>query len=496
MVRLILIFLLIAIVNSTFWMSKEFGEVYPYEFFYHLFFGLNEFTEINQDYFFSFIQNGFILPACASVLIYLIIKFINRAQVQSLFVIKLINITNSFFKIRVLLLLITLSIIWLLVSINIQILFTKTHDGDFFKNNYVAPQLEKILAPKVKRNLILIFVESLSAEYENTIRYPDDLLKDIKALTENNTSLQFKQALHNRWTQSGIFDSMCGAPLKHNFAMRFQDKPREKSWNIFSIFFKPFNSYPKYAPKIICLGDVLKHHGYKNIFMGGADLNFAGKGQFLTQHGYDIAYGKQHWENLGERDFNQWGLHDDRLFLQAKKILLDPDKLAQPFNLTMLTLNLHEPHGFTDKTCESKNIYDYKGLVKCTDHALADFVQFFYTNELQHTTDLVILGDHNPRSKKSLVDGKETDNQFIFNRFISETKLQLNRSMTYHFGIFPSILNMLGFTFPNNQLGIEPSFFGEAVVESAISKLKPEELNEFINQYSEFYSKLMYSHEK
>ena len=65
----------------------------------------------------------------------------------------------------------------------------------------------------------------------------------------------------------------------------------------------------------------------------------------------------------------------------------------------MLTLNLHEPHGFTDKTCESKNIYDYKGLVKCTDYALADFVKFFYANELQHTTDLVILGDHNPRSK-------------------------------------------------------------------------------------------------
>jgi len=278
--------------------------------------------------------------------------------------------------------------------------------------------------------------------------------------------------------------------------MRFQDKPRVKTWENLSSFFKPDHNHPNFAPEVKCLGDVLKQHGYKNIFMGGADLNFAGKGQFLTQHGYDIAYGKQHWENLGERDFNQWGLHDDRLFLQAKKILLDLDKLAQPFNLTMLTLNLHEPDGFTDTTCESQNLYDYKGLVKCTDHALADFVQFFYANELQHSTDLVILGDHNPRSKKSLIDGKETDNQFIFNRFISQTKLKLNRSVTYHFGMFPSILNMLGFTFPNNQLGIEPSFFGEAVNESTISKLKPEELNEFINQYSEFYSKLMYSHEK
>ena len=125
-------------------------------------------------------------------------------------------------------------------------------------------------------------MESLSAEYENTVRYPDDLLKDIKALTENDTSLQFKQALHNRWTQSGIFDSMCGAPLKHNFAMRFQDKPRVKTWETLSSFFKPDHNHPNFAPKVICLGDVLKQHGYKNIFMGGADLKFCWQGSIFN----------------------------------------------------------------------------------------------------------------------------------------------------------------------------------------------------------------------
>ena len=100
---------------------------------------------------------------------------------------------------------------------------------------------------------------------------------------------------------------------------------------------------------------MLKHHGYKNIFMGGADLNFAGKGQFLAQHGYDIAYGKQHWENLGKEILIS-GVFMMIDFFAGEKILLDLDKLAQPFNLTMLTLNLHEPHGFTDTTCESKNL--------------------------------------------------------------------------------------------------------------------------------------------
>ena len=94
------------------------------------------------------------------------------------------------------------------------------------------------------------------------------------------------------------------------------------------------------------------------------------------------------------------------------------------------------------------------------------------------------------------IDGKKTITNLFLIALFSKLNPNLNRAQTYHFGMFPSILNMLGFTFPNNQLGIEPSFFGEAVNESAISKLEPEELNEFINPYSEFYSKLMYSHEK
>ena len=108
------------------------------------------------------------------------------------------------------------------------------------------------------------------------------------------------------------------------------------------------------------------------------------------------------------------------------------------------------------------------------------------------------MGDHNPRSRISLLDGRETDQSLIFNRFISQTKLKINRESTYHFGLYPSILNMLGFNFPNNKLGLESSFFGEDHTPGTkkVSNLSPRELLTLINNYSLFYSKLMYSNEE
>lgn len=499
MARLILIFFLIATINGTFWMNKEFGEVYPYEFFFHLFYGVGNLATINETHYHSFFTHIVINPIIASIFIAVVLNILNHAKLQSTVVIKLFNITQFLFSKKNLLAIYLLAFIYLLYSINIHLLFSRDSEKDFFETHYTQPNLKDIIAPEVKKNLILIYVESLSAEYENIKRYPENPLKDLKIKTQNNYSLNFKQGLTNRWTQAGLFDSMCGLPLKISFGRRFRDNPRLTRWNEKAqLFFKAQKSHPDFAPKIVCLGNVLRDHGYQNIFMGGADLNFSGKGQFLKQHGYHHTFGKAYWESIAEDRFNDWGLPDDRLFFHAKNKILELHQSEQPFNFTMLTLNLHEPEGYTDQTCTSRGYTNYLGLVKCTNEYLSNFIDFYYEHKLHHDTDLVIVGDHNPRNNISLLDGQETDQSLIFNRFISQTKLNINRESTYHFGLYPSILHMLGFNFPNNKLGLEGSFFGEdhTPPSAKVSNLRPHELLTLINNYSLFYSKLMYSNEE
>lgn len=480
-------------------MNKEFGEVYPYEFFFHFFYGFGNLATINETHYQSFITHTLINPLIASIFIVVVLKILDNANLKSFFIIKLTNATLFVFSKKILLLTLLLAFIYLLFSINIHLLFSQDSETDFFKTHYSQPNIKEIVAPKVKKNLILIYVESLSAEYENIKRYQENPLSDLKNKTQNDYSLNFKQGLTNRWTQAGLFDSMCGLPLKISFGRRFRDNPRVTRWNNKAqLFFNAQKSHPDFAPKIVCLGNVLGDHGYQNIFMGGADLNFSGKGQFLKQHGYNHLFGKAYWESIGEDRFNDWGLPDDRLFFHAKNKILELHQSKKPFNFTMLTLNLHEPEGYSDQTCMSKGYLNYLGLVKCTNDYLSDFIDFYYENNLHHNTDLVIVGDHNPRSRISLLDGRETDQSLIFNRFISQTKLKINRESTYHFGLYPSILNMLGFNFPNNKLGLESSFFGEDHTPGTkkVSNLSPRELLTLINNYSLFYSKLMYSNEE
>lgn len=49
------------------------------------------------------------------------------------------------------------------------------------------------------------------------------------------------------------------------------------------------NSFLKNA---VCLPDLLTEQGYRNVFMGGASITFAGKDKFLSQHHYHEAYGR------------------------------------------------------------------------------------------------------------------------------------------------------------------------------------------------------------
>ncbi|WP_204351696.1 hypothetical protein, partial [Klebsiella variicola] len=69
---------------------------------------------------------------------------------------------------------------------------------------------------------------------------------------------------------AGLVSSMCGVPLTTS-------QGDENSMDRMGSF----------LPKAVCLGDYLKQQGYTNHYLGGANGQFAGKGQFLASHGFD-----------------------------------------------------------------------------------------------------------------------------------------------------------------------------------------------------------------
>jgi phosphoglycerol transferase len=351
-------------------------------------------------------------------------------------------------------------------------------ESEFFQENYKAPS--KIVAPKKKLNLVLIYVESLENGFSDSSLMGKDLLASLNDATAKDYRFNnYQQTTGTGWTIAGIVSSQCGIPLKSTTIF---------DGNMQGEIVKSF------LPGAKCLGDILLDNGYKNIFLGGASLYFAGKGKFLSQHGYSELYGKEEWSRIGEKKFNEWGLFDDDLFKHAKSKLDILEKSKKPFNLTLLTVDTHFPDGLYSPTCINKGAKDYKGIVSCTADQIADFLSYMKHRGYLKNTVVVILGDHLAMQVPVHEELESSNHRTIFNRFITPNGLAKNRDDLYHFSMFPTILYALGFRFDQSRLGLGVSGFGPIDEGYEIPRMDQSTFNELIAKSSERYRELWVPH--
>ena len=344
----------------------------------------------------------------------------------------------------------------------------------FIDENYRGPREQHISAPAKKRNLVLIYVESLEKGYTNRDVMGGDLLAPLNKVTETGTRFdRLMQTTGTGWTIAGIVATQCGVPLKTMSLFNIDNqKAKIKS----------------FLPGLECLGDVLETHGYKNVFMGGASLYFADKGKFFAEHGYSELYGKEEWVRAGAKNFSDWGLYDDELFARAKVRLDQLERAGRPFNLTLLTVDTHPPKGYLSPTCARRGATDYKGILNCTAGLVADFISHMRQKGYLQNTVVVITGDHlSTRAPLEAELNRSTQPRTIFNAFITPTPSRMNRETSYHFGLFPTTLYALGFRFDQNRLGLGASGLGPVDPDFELPDLDFATLNELLAKTSRRY---------
>ena len=150
--------------------------------------------------------------------------------------------------------------------------------------------------------------------------------------------------------------------------------------------------------KAVCLGDVLNAAGYEQIFMGGAPHKFAGKGQFFLDHQYNEINGTDELKSALEdiSYLNAWGLYDDSLFDLSYKKFAQLAEQQKPFNLTVLTVDIHAPAGHTSKSCTPYPHINNKVLdaVYCTDQLIGRFINKVSQHPAYKNTTIVLISDH------------------------------------------------------------------------------------------------------
>jgi len=317
---------------------------------------------------------------------------------------------------------------------------------DYFAANYVRPESVPLHERKAK-NLIVIYVESLEQGYANSTVFGRDLLAPLTGL-KGASFADYEQAPGTGWTIAALVATQCGVPLER--VTIFDGNTQGQV----------MNSFLKHA---VCLTDLLAQQGYRNVFMGGASTSFAGKDKFLNQHHYHEVYGREEWLKSGvpASAMNGWGLYDTDLFSRAKTKLRELAAAHQKFNLTLLTVDTHEPAGHLSASCARQGYEQFAGVVSCTASEVADFVRYARDNGYLDDTNIVILGDHLSRRNPLSEQLAQLPERTIFNAFIAKTAPQPNRAQLLHFDLMPTMLEFAGYTVQGGRMGLGYSGFSQ-----------------------------------
>jgi len=283
------------------------------------------------------------------------------------------------------------------------------------------------------KNIVYLYLESVERTYLDENLFPG-LMPNLKVL--ENKSLSFtdiREVGGTNWTVASMTASQCGLPLV-----------APGGGNSMS-------GMDEFLPGALCIGDVLDNKGYNLNYLGGADLDFAGKGKFYATHGFDKIEGLDELVDTLEAPAykSSWGLYDDSLYSIARRRFDELSSKNGPFGLFLLTLDTHHPHGHIAKSC--KNIVYEDGnnpmlnAVHCADKMAADFVNYIMESDAFKDTILVVSSDHlamrNNAAWKKLQAGERRNLLMFFGEGISPRRIAKPGSSL---DIAPTALNMLG----------------------------------------------------
>ncbi len=269
-----------------------------------------------------------------------------------------------------------------------RLLDTSWVSGDPSSQEIPASFYEYFKAPYIKKsdgqhkNVVFIYAESLERTYFDEALFPG-LIKGLRGLESKSTYFtDIRQVASTGWTVAGMTASQCGVPLftsSHGNSMSGMDQ---------------------FLPSAVCLGDLLNQSGYELNYMGGASLDFAGKGKLFNSHGFDSVLGRDElMPQLDNTDYKTgWGLYDDSLFEMAYRRYLELSEAGDKFGLFMLTLDTHHPNGHPSASCKGTEYNDGSNeilnAVACSDYLITSFVERIAQSPYAEDTVVVVVSDH------------------------------------------------------------------------------------------------------
>ncbi len=316
---------------------------------------------------------------------------------------------------------------------------------------YRKPEI--VREPRVRKNLIYIYMESLERSFADRTRF-GAIYDDIAALESKGVSfLGVREITGTNWSIAGMVASQCGVPILP-VGLNVNDATADRE---------------SFMKDITCLGDLLDRRGYKLSFIHGLKTNFMQFGNYYNTHGFDFIAGEDYYRGQFEAAREDWGLPDDVLFDLSLQRIRALTRRGTPYAHFVSTMTAHFPNGKPTANCR-KNLpnEEHKQLfyaVRCLGYLVRDFYDALDREGLLENTIVVLGSDHLMPTIERFTQGVDRQNTLIIlDKDRQPATLHRHGSMI---DVYPTLLEALGYEIKDRRAGLGVSLFsnGPALVE-------------------------------
>lgn len=283
--------------------------------------------------------------------------------------------------------------------------------------------------PELRPNVVLITLESMSADFMRTFGNPKNLTPNLDRLTRESLFFPRAFASGTRTVRGLEALALSVPPTPGNAIVR-----------------RPHNEH------LFSLASVFNAKGYASAFLYGGYGYFDNMNAFFGHNGYEVIdrlsvdKNKIHHENV-------WGIADEDLYTKALETFDADHAAGKPFFAHLMTTSNHRPYTYPEGRIDIPSKSGRDGAVKYADWALGDFLARAASKPWFDNTVFVIVADH-----QASAAGK-TDLPLARYRIpllIYAPKLFLparNERLIAQIDIAPTLLGLLNWSYTSKFIG-------------------------------------------
>ena len=289
---------------------------------------------------------------------------------------------------------------------------------------------------EMNKNVVLITVESLSAEFLKHYGNPNNITPFLDQLAEESLFFTNLYSTGNRTVRGLEAVTLSLPPTPGESVVKRKDNKDKFS-----------------------IGSVFNSKGYTSKFLYGGDAYFDNMQDFFGGNGYAIVDKSSLKPN--EISFsNIWGVCDEDMAKKAIQVMNEEAKTGKPFFNHWMTVSNHRPFTYPEgKISIPSDAKSREGGVMYTDYALKQFFEMAKKQSWFKNTVFVIVADHCASSsgKTELPMDKYRIPAFVYAPgFIQPQKYD---KLVSQIDVMPTVLGLLNFDY-------QSKFFGQDVLKS------------------------------